>query len=168
MQKAFTLIELLVVVLIIGILSAIALPQYQKAVRRARGAEAIAISGTLIEAVKAYYLANGTYSGLTEDSLDISVPVSDRWKYSNIGSAVRWNDGSASFNFRGQFLSTQALIHLVNEDSANVMIKITPVETEVYCLPREVDGSSSSGPGICKDYFPCSRQIGTTPASCGW
>lgn len=59
MQKAFTLIELLVVVLIIGILAAIALPQYQKAVTKARFAEAFTNLKTLADAIKVCELENG-------------------------------------------------------------------------------------------------------------
>ena len=81
MKQAFTLIELLVVVLIIGILSAIALPQYEKAVLRARCTEAIITLRAITDAQERYAMANGEYTNNLSE-LDVEVKNSTYYRYS--------------------------------------------------------------------------------------
>ena len=86
-NNAFTLIELLVVVLIIGILAAVAVPQYRLSVAKARYVEVKNIVDKITQAQEVYYLANGKYSNRFEE-LDIDLPAGGTVDSSN---ANRYN-----------------------------------------------------------------------------
>ena len=92
----FTLIELLVVVLIIGILAGVALPQYQKAVAKARYTQMITAGKSLKDAMELYYMANGDYPVFWSD-LDITYPGCSE----GTGRYMLWCDKFAVDMFAG-------------------------------------------------------------------
>ncbi len=72
-SKAFTLIELLVVVLIIGILAALALPQYKLSVEKTKAVEGIVMLKALSNSIDRVALEKGSRP-TSFDELDISIP----------------------------------------------------------------------------------------------
>ena len=94
-KQAFTLLELLVVVLIIGILAAVALPQYNKAVRKARLSEIALTARHIMNEIDVYILESGIpskdevlFTGAYK--VDIGLPCESEGKYACFTKIGNW------------------------------------------------------------------------------
>ncbi len=96
MNQGFTLIELLVVVLIVGILSAVALPQYQTAVERSRATEALTQMHAVRTAMERYHAQRNAWP-TSFNKLDVDIPCTS----SSGGSCSDYGGKYFSLSFSG-------------------------------------------------------------------
>lgn len=90
MSKGFTLLEILITVIIIGILTAIAIPNYTKSRERSLDKEAQIVLNLIHAAEKMYYMKTTSYyPSVASTSVDVS----------NLNSNLRLNLYSANWDF---------------------------------------------------------------------
>ena len=153
-KKGFTLIELLVVVLIIGILAAVALPQYFKAVEKSRATEALSIMGSVAAAMeRARLVSSANQYPESVDSLDI--------EFSDVaGSAVTGNTWTTN-NFTITVAGTSTDAGVVTA-SRNGTAGAGYTLSRYYYTGKVTCAASGERGGICESMGLPNSSSGTT------
>ncbi len=123
-EEGFTLIELLVVIIIIGILSAIALPSFLNQANKARQSEAKTYVGSMNRAQQAYRLENTTFAedfttlalGIKTETTYFDYKIENTGKGSAVSSGVSQDKGVKSY------VGGVQLVQKVNEDATTVAV----------------------------------------------
>lgn len=143
-QKGFTLIELMIVIAIIGILAAIAIPQYQNYIAKSQVSRAMGELGAIKTAVES--CVNEGKIGVGECNLGMTA--------SNILSAVKVNGGTA---ISAGGTNTQALTDSTTIEgtfgnkAASTLVGTTP---KTLTWTRDANGSWSCATTAAAKYAP--------------
>ncbi len=157
--RGFTLIEPLVVVLIIGLLAAVALPQYQKIARKAQAQEVFVAIDALDKAIHAYYLETGKLFAYTSDGQDnlfekltIDTPELKYWLYTRNGAGLP----STTFKNFVSYGSKQHTVLLTPKDHPDRNLLVVANWQDNGTL-ESVQCISTEPFPACSDYFNCPK-----------
>lgn len=137
-NKGFTLLELLIVILIIGILAAIALPQYKKSVLKSRLTSMLPYVRAVKDAQERHYLINNSYSNNIAE-LDVNLTCPSDWTC-NIS-----NNGTEVYRKSNTYLSI-----IARYDFSSGLI----THGKIYCWASYSYGSKQLYRDVCKSFGP--------------
>ncbi|MBR2081991.1 MAG: prepilin-type N-terminal cleavage/methylation domain-containing protein [Elusimicrobiaceae bacterium] len=141
-KQAFTLIELLVVILIIGVLAAVAMSQYQKVVDKSRLSEVFSLAKNIKIQQEIYYLAHGEYADTCEE-LGADLPEGFVPHANPATQAYVWQKGNYALWLMCKNDKTRVRVAI------NDMQGFSPTGIEIFFdhIPDNVTGSAKGEPG---------------------
>ena len=140
-RSGFSLLELLVVILIIGVLAAVALPQYQKAVIKSRITQIIPLIRAVVDAQDIYYIVNNKYAESFNDlAIDFNCPAD----WTCVMGINVWHGNKA--NKVEAYYKTETLgVNYYYDYSSNILYR------KLYCWAKVEDKKAVD---ICKSFGP--------------
>lgn len=161
-KKGFTLIELLVVVLILGILAAMAMPQYFKAVERSRMTEAVTLMANIADAQQRKYLQVNRYAK-EYTGLDVAPKGATGSLFYTKGTTAAPQNGFAISLVDGAYNAGKVTAVRVAPSGQTLQYKYS-LERFYTGKGTTCTGTDANGAALCADY--CGIDSLTSGSSC--